>query len=356
MNFGGIVAVGATVGCLTTSASAVVSLGEGSAQPIIQSVKALSAPPVFEGLIKDVADARELSDIVYYRQLSGPIGRGIRTNEQQELELFQFRSLKFTKRVYQQGPNGKTVVVYERPDRTPEQKRQATEIYDRVIRQLAVDRSEGKHTGAPIEFLGILPPPVSKLRPETINTLARIGEKYNAEPSDMAAVAYVELVLVLRELGDQARYREVIAEGIHTLDLDEIDFRSDALLRVDLVESFNFARPEACLLFLAAEDARLSGRAAEAQRYYETLIERAPASPFAWEAAAGLVGLPDAEPKQIEHSINRLLATYPLVWGCPRPALKLGREAFAALVPGLLRQVPEAAREIQEQVNPEREP
>ena len=131
----------------------------------------------------------------------------------------------------------------------------------------------------------------------------------------------------------------LIREAVTELKLMEMDYRNDVRFRQHLLYFWNFARPEACLLFLGAEDARLGKRAPKAIRGYTTLIERAPGSPFAWEALAKLSVMPKVDRKEVSRLTDVLLATYPLIWGCPRPDLKIKKEEFAKQLPALLKKV-----------------
>ena len=281
-----------------------------------------------------VNDARALTGLIYFAELSTPLVRTLRMNEQGELEL-----LKHSR--YFQYADGQIWEDSERRVATREQKRKALALYEQAVRQCALERKNGKRTDAPMTVVGVVLPRVAKVAAELNRSLMRLYEGYEQKASDIAAVAYLELALVKKDLGDQEGYKQSVLSAVKELELPKMDYRADVAFRAHMLERFNFARPESCLLFLAAEDARLDKRFGEAQQQYRILIEMMPGSPFAWEALANMSVMPDTDPKEIERLKQLLLDTYPLIWGCPRPGLELDKEAFAAQLPALLKEAGE---------------
>jgi hypothetical protein len=300
---------------------------------------------IYEGTLKNIAEARALSDLPYYHYFRGPLERNLQRGENAGVTVTEEPWVRAFRRDFylyrdEEGEVQKRL-NYVEPARTTEQKQEAVRIYEGVVSRLMTDRKEGRRTDAPIEVVGVLYPLWAKVPPKTQKMLEQIHWGYQRQPSDLAAVAYLELALVKKDLGDEDGYRRVITKAVKELKVLEIHYCGDTVLRGYVKRRFNFARPETCLLFLAGEDARLNGRAAEARKYYTTIIERAPGSPFAWEALARLEVMGGTNRKQMEWLRSILLHTYPLVWGCPREDLKLDKDGFAAALPALLKKAGE---------------
>ncbi len=303
---------------------------------------------IYEGILKDVAEARALSDMLYYHYLRRPLERGIRRGKDGGIAVAEDPWVRANRKGYYIYVDEEGVLRkrdYPMKARTTEQKEDAVRIYERVIQRLAKEREAGKNTKAPIEMLGFSYPLVGKMHPKPRKALDQIYLGYEQKPSDLAAVAYLELALLKKDLGDEGGYRGLIADAVKKLKLLDIHYCGDIPFRACIFDKkYNFARPETCLLFVAGEDARLKGRAAEARKYYATLIERAPGSPFAWEALAKLVVMGGAGIDRMNWLKSILLHNYPLVWGYPRENLKLDKDGFAAELPALLRKAGEEGR------------
>jgi hypothetical protein len=205
-----------------------------------------------------------------------------------------------------------------------------------VIRQ---PEAGGKRAPTPFDFLGAelyltAGPAVSF---GALKGLGKVRTAYESNPSDLAALVYLELALVERNLGQVGRSQKTLNEALQELDLLKVDFREDAQFRQHLHESFNFARPECVILFLAGDAAAKRGEPELAEKYYSILIERAPASPFAWECFGKLARLPGVDQDRVARLEQLLVKTYPLVWGCRRNALKVEPSQVASTVSTLLR-------------------
>lgn len=301
---------------------------------------------IYEGILKDVEEARALSGIVYYHHLRRPLERDIVRGEDGELAVIEKPWVQSNSKGYylyldEEGVTKKRDYPLE-IERTIQQKSDAIKIYEHVIQQLTKEGQANKHTKVPLEMLGFSYPLVGKMFPEQAKLLGHISLSYEQQPSDLLAVAYLELALLKKDNSDEDGYNELIADAIKSLKLLNIHYCCDTSFRACIFDQkYNFARPETCLLFLAGEDARLKGQDTKAQEYYMTLIERAPASPFAWEALAKLEILGAGSIDRMQWLKNILVYTYPLVWGCPRENLKLDKDAFANVLPTLLKKVGE---------------
>jgi hypothetical protein len=155
----------------------------------------------------------------------------------------------------------------------------------------------------------------------------------------MRALVSLELALIERDLGLLEESEKTIQGTIERLNLLNIDFHKDAEFRQHLHESNNFDRPECVLLFLAGDAAARQGNARLAEKYYSTLIERAPASPFAWEAFCKLPRLADVDHERVSKLEDILIGTYPLIWGCRRDDLKVDPSKVKSTISTLLRTV-----------------
>ena len=320
-------------GALTGAAEQLTELP--SSEPDVQL-------PQIEGHAKTIQKAREISKLRYYFEVEQPMLRGFGVSNDGPVLFNRGRFPGLIRRVEHTDNDGK-VAVHERPVPRDEALSQAGAMYRKVLGKLVEAHGAGEKSPVPFEFLGIEMEGtvVSDIAPQEERDKAWVKRGYLAKPSDLAALVYLELALIEEKLGREDEYRKLIAQAVGDLKLLEIDYRSDTAFRQHLREFGNFARPECCILFLAAEDARLNGRRGEAQQYYTTLIERAPGSPFAWEALAKMSVMPDTDPKEIDRLKQLLLDTYPLIWGCPRPGLELEKEAFAAQLPALLKKAGE---------------
>ena len=281
------------------------------------------------GPAKVVLEARQISEAVYFSEVSEAMERGLEVGKEGVLSFKQARSCAIG-----YGPA---------PGR--EELTRAVPLYRKAIEELTKAGSERKRVAVPFYFLGgVRLYPVSDVWYNKRFDERKVRRGYEANQSDLAALAYLELALLEKKLGRGEEYSRLLKAAVAELKLLGIHYCTDTIFREHLHESLNFARPETCLLFLAGEDARLKGRAAEARNYYATLIERAPGSPFAWEALAKLVVMGDMEGEQMAWLKSILLHTYPLVWGCPRENLKLDKDGFAAELPALLRKAGEEGR------------
>ena len=170
---------------------------------------------------------------------------------------------------------------------------------------------------------------------------------YLKHPSRLISLVLLEVALLHRALGDTEAYTQMLSKTLASSDLESLDFTGDAEYRKLLVGWYNLARPETCAVFLVAEDARRRGETGVAAKYYSLLIHRATASPYAWEAFVRLSMLPDVTPSQMNSAKERLLETYPCVWGCSRidlVAAKVTREQFAQEMPRLINEAAEEVR------------
>ncbi len=279
---------------------------------------------------KMILEARQMSEAVYFFEVSEAMERGLDVGKEGGLSFKKARSCAIGG--YGLAPDKKELT-------------RAILLYRKTIEELTKAGSERKRVAVPFHFLGgVRLFPVSDVFWPKGFDEEKVRQGYQVKPSDLAALAYLELALLEKKLGRKEEYSRLLKEAVVKLKLLEIHYCTDTIFREHLHESLNFARPETCVLFLAGEDARLKGRAAEARNYYATLIERAPGSPFAWEALAKLVVMGDMEGEQMDWLKSILLHTYPLVWGCPREYLKLDKDGFAAELPALLRKAGEEGR------------
>jgi hypothetical protein len=308
---------------------------------VLATAVSTHAATVYEGIPKDIEEARALSGMLYYHSLRRPLELGIQRGKDGVIVMVDDPWVQANRKDHyfyfdKEGVPKKR--DYPKKPRTTEKKTDAVRIYERVIQQLSKERQAGENTKARIEMLGVSYPLVSKMLPKKAKPLGQIFVGYELNPSDLLAVAYLELALLKKDLGDEDGYRRLIADSVKKLKLLEIHYCGDIHFRTCIFDKkYNFARPETCLLFLAGENARSKGQSVEAWKHYMTLIERAPASPFAWEAMVELVatGAPGIDRMKLLKSI--LHHTYPLVWGCPRKNLKLDKDGFAAELPALLK-------------------
>lgn len=283
------------------------------------------------GPAKVILEARQISETVYFSEVPEAMERGLEVGKEMGLSFRQARSC--------------AIVGFGRPAPGKKELTRAVLLYRKVIEELTKDGRERKRVAAPFHYLGgVRLYFVSDVGYPKGVDVEKVRQGYKVKPSDLAALAYLELALLEKKLGRKEEYSRLLKEAVAKLKLMEIHYWTDIIFRQYLYGQLNFARPETCLLFLAGEDARLKGQAAEARKYYTTLIERAPGSPFAWEALAKLVVMGDMEGEQMAWLKSILLHTYPLVWGCPRENLKLDKDGFAAELPALLRKAGEEGR------------
>ena len=294
----------------------------------------LSANPLelrkLTGPAKMILDARRISETVFFSEVPEAIERGVVVGKEGRLSFKQDRSCQIVNPGIRAIPGQ---VLHKAPDKN--ELKRAVLLYRKAIEELAKDGRERKRVAAPYYFLGGV---YLGLVSDGFS-ITGVRKGYQIKPSDLAALAYLELALLEKKLGRKEEYSRLLKETVAKLNLMEIHYWTDIIFRQHLLGELNFARPETCLLFLAGEDARLKGQVSEARKYYTTLIERAPGSPFAWESLAKLEAIGDVKPDQMKWLKSILLHTYPLVWGCPRENLKLDKEAFAAELPALLKKV-----------------
>jgi tetratricopeptide (TPR) repeat protein len=289
------------------------------------------------GPASDILKNRQAAEVLYFLEKPFAMERDFVTLKDGSVAQGRAKFLR-TPKIVILGTDGRPLPVAHPVPDAATRKRVAAD-YRRVIAQLTVDKAAGKTHSVPFDFLGVVlfmagDHGIADLPDYDLD---EVRKAYKASPSDLRVLAYLELALIERALGRKDEYRKVLAEALIKTNLSEIDRRADVKFRRHLAGRYNFARPECCLLFQAAEDARENKRFDEAQKHYKTLIERAPGSPFAWEALAKTSLLPEVKPEETKRLTDILLQTYPLVWGCQRPKLKMDKEAFAAQLPALLK-------------------
>jgi hypothetical protein len=283
-----------------------------------------------------VEQARQLSQVTYYQELAEPIERGFGRAADGSIVLQKARFLTVVRQVWQQDEAGNKTLVHEQPIPGAADREQAAALYREVLASLSGAR---RAVTVPFEFLGVEVAGLhSDVMPEREAAVAAVQQAYAKQPSDLAALAYLELALIEKSLQHEQVYGQLLEEAVRQLNLEKLDFRGDLQFRRDLPEALNFARPEACLLYLAAGEAQAQGRDAEARARYTALVERMPGCPFAWE---GLVGLrsSNADSAEQQRLHQSLMETWPLIWGCARPGFEdtpQARMAFAQELPGLL--------------------
>jgi hypothetical protein len=283
-----------------------------------------------------VEQARQLSQVIYYQELAEPIERGFARAADGTIVLQKARFLTVVRQVWQQDDAGNKTLIHEQPIPGAAGREQAAALYREVLASLSGAR---RAVPVPFEFLGIETPGLrSDVAPEREAAVAAVQQAYAKQPSDLAALAYLELALIEKSLQHDPVYHQLLEDAVRQLNLEKLDFRGDLPFRRDLPEALNFARPEACLLYLAAGEAQAQGRDAEARARYTALVERMPGCPFAWEGLVGLRGAHanSAEQQRLHQS---LMETYPLIWGCARPGFEdtpQARATFAQELPGLL--------------------
>lgn len=290
-----------------------------------------------QGPAKTILHARQLSEVLYFFEAPAPMRRGLALGEDGTVSLHgDARGLRIIRRITATDDAGRERVIHQRPVPTRGARERAAALYREALSALAESHKAGASAPVPFEFLGVELFQLSDAFPSYSEDLERVRRGYAANPSDLTALARLELALIERALNRPAAYRKTIAQAVMKQLPSRMDFRADIRFRRHLRGTLNFARPETCLLFLSAEDARLSGRPDEARRAYALLVQRAPGSPFAWEALAKMTIMPGADPKRLARLREELLQTWPLVWGCPRRGRKLTKQALAEQLPRLL--------------------
>jgi hypothetical protein len=293
--------------------------------------------PKIEGIAKKIWQARQFSELTYYSEIPIPVQRDFAIGGNGKIELTQSREISPSIRILQEQDNGRTTVLWERKPPNRDKLLQAAALYRDALASLKKDLRAGKKSPVPYEFLGIELGAVSDRSPEAEAVMLRIKRGYSAKPSELAAIAYIELALVEKTLGHSDEFAKLVDEALDELKLTKIDFRTDSEFRTHLMPEQNFARPETCLLFLAAETARTGEWFNEAEQLYTRLIEASPACPFAWESLAKLTMLPKINPDKLRKLSDTVVQVYPIVWGCPRPSLKINKDDFSKQLPDLLK-------------------
>ena len=241
------------------------------------------------------------------------------------------------------GPDG---TDRDRSEATRKGWRDALDRGQRLLGRLAEESDTGSRT-VPFELLVPQICWVAALH-YRMEDIYEAKAHYLSRPSQLISLVLLEVALLHRALGDTEAYTQTLSKALASFDLESLDFTGDVEYRKLLVGWYNLARPETCVVFLVAEDARRRGETGVASKYYSLLIHGAPASPYAWEAFVRLTMLPDVNPSQINSAKERLLETYPCVWGCSRidlVAAKVTREQFAEKMPRLINEAAEKVRQ-----------
>ena len=312
------------------------------------------------GPVEEIRQIRALSGVTFWSQSPRPLDRQIYVEAGKlcwrqwlvvsRLILPHTRTAERTGRT---GPSHsatgdaqRKMVGLERGNRDTKQRRALHRA------QALVETIAGNETGlpppsVPVELLTAMPLSPASFHPRT-EDLREARRRYAERPSRLVSLACLELALLHRELGDLGAYRTGLTKALAAVAEGAWDFRTDIEMRRLLVGYYNFARPETCILFLVAEEARRRQDAATAVKYYTMLIDKAPASPYASEALVRLTMMRGVAASDIESAKQRVLETFPCVWGCSRVMLMANgttREQFAKQMPRLIEEVAEEARE-----------
>ena len=289
------------------------------------------------GPAKDILLARQLSEIVYCFEIPTPLERGFTFDEKGDLSLITARTVSIAREIATKDKNGKRIVSEYYPIPNILVRKKALLLYQKALQGLSEPNCVIGLPPVPFKFLGVdVYPPPAKLIPISGCDISKVRQLYESNPSDLRTLIYLEMSLIQKSLGNIDQYKILIDKAIGTFELISIDFRSDVKFRLYLHEHYNFVRPETCLLFLAAQEAKKSKKYKKAIQYYCTLINRAPASPYAWEAMINIVDVPGVRQEQIEELKNTLLNTYPLIWGCRRPDIKIDKKEFTEIFDSFL--------------------
>jgi len=309
-------------------------------------------PPHIQALGQAVAlikAARQLSDMTYYQELYVPLDRRLYVADDGAVSVrLTYAHRKDETWAPTDEPGG--YVVTKGPVPARDDLLRAAAMYQEVLDKWTRGGRNGERLLLPFELLGKPLGQVGDVIPEYEVELDAAKRGYGSLPSRLDALCYLELALIQEELGNTEEYRRILEKSVRDLDLMSIDFRYDVGFRHLLASNMNFERPECCLLFLAAEDARLGEKLDVARERYATLIKGAPGSPLAWEALVKVSLMEAADAKEMQQLTQVLLDTYPLVWGCsvqlafygsPIRDAKLNKEQFAAQLPAILKKAGE---------------
>lgn len=289
---------------------------------------------------KKIASIRNSSRKPYFLMLSKYLNRSFSVKPGGEISINEVDSNTSITQVYQKI-DGKRVLIAEDKPVAGVVLENCAQNYKAIIKDLRAQKQSNQDSvPVPFGFMGAYRTPVSDAFYDThVYNIDKVRAGYEQVPSDIAALAYLELALIQLHLGEVDKADQVIYEGVTNLDLTAIDFLQDAEFRLYLHPSQNFARPECALLFLAGAGAQRRGEVSTARKYYKSLIKGAPSSPFAWEALGKLSSLKGIQTSTVDELGAVLLKTYPLIWGCRRDSVKLGKSQLAKNMSVLLKQV-----------------
>lgn len=283
-----------------------------------------------------IKTARQLSDIIYYQELYVPLERSVYLADDGTASFRPAYGYRKDMQVFTYGNGHDFVAKRAVPGR--DDLSRAAAMYEEVLAKWTRGNRKDDRLLLPFELLRRPFEPVSGMPIGGNDARDALERGYMSLPSNLDAVCYLELALVYKELGAEEDYGKTLEKSISDLNLLFINFRYDVGFRHLVDRWTNFERPECCLLFLAAENARLDGRLNEAEGRYARLIEQAPGSPLAWEALVKISAMEGIEPEEMQRLTRILLDTYPLVWGQRILGNKLGEEEFAKQLPAILKE------------------
>ena len=172
------------------------------------------------------------------------------------------------------------------------------------------------------------------------HAMSNLRSGYEKNPSTVKATIYLELALIELET-NSSNAIATLELAVQTLDLTNMNFKSDIEFRLRTDRYSNIARPEAAILFIAGRELE-STDLQRAIHYYRSLVRGAPGSPLSWEAAARMSYLKSTgEIVPGYEQVHELLANgYPLVWGVPRNIKRIEKEKFSQVIIEMLKEIP----------------
>jgi hypothetical protein len=261
----------------------------------------LAAEKPQASFVDEVRSIRKLSGVTFYITETIPLRRQLFIDEDRTPSI---RSAMFP--IHTGGQNASV-----------EDQERAMQVLREMIGRLRAASSRGEIVQAPLfQFLTWHPGHGQDLLLWDSKHVEAAEQAYNKNPSTVLAVAYLELALIQRARHLESQYKASLSEAIEVLELSKVDYASDRDFRKSLPQPVNFARPESCILFLAAECARQNGGYSDATDYYSHLINIDPSGPCSWEALVRLRLVPNMDKQLLRNGQSAVMEGFPSVWGC----------------------------------------